>query len=294
MKGGAFRFRGETLIMDHEARTSAPGSFVELADGWTHYELKGPEEGRVIALIHGFSIPFQIWDATFIPLVEAGFRVLRYDLYGRGFSDRPMTEYNRDLFDRQLVELLSALELASPVGLVGLSMGGSISIVFCDQHPERVHRLCLIDPAGFPTKSLALSSLIALPFLGERLMDLFGERFLISSLADDLYGLDRYPQYIDIAQQQMSYEGFRRALLSTVRNDVLGDLSQVYARVGGQGRPVLLIWGLHDRIIPIEISERVLQAMPRAEFHAIDGAGHVPHYERPEIVNPILIRFFGQ
>jgi pimeloyl-ACP methyl ester carboxylesterase len=294
MQGKAFRFRGEKSIMDHEARASAPGSFVELEDGLTHYELLGSPEGTLVVLIHGFSIPFQIWDPTVAPFLEAGLRVLRYDLYGRGFSDRPLTAYNRDLFDRQLSQLLSALELPTPVSLIGLSMGGSIAVVFCDLHPERVRKLCLIDPAGFPTKILSWSKLIARPFLGEWLMNLFGERFLLSSLSDDLFGLDRYPQYIQIARQQMHYEGFRRALLSTMRNDVLGDLSAAYARVGTQGHPTMLIWGRHDRVIPIEVSARVLQAMPQTEFHAIEEAGHVPHYEQPEIVNPILIQFLLQ
>jgi pimeloyl-ACP methyl ester carboxylesterase len=33
------------------------------------------------------------------------------------------------------------------------------------------------------------------------------------------------------------------------------------------------------------------KAIPQAEFHAIDDAAHVPFYEHPEIVNPMLIEF---
>src|SRR5271168_5083920 len=70
-------------------RRKATGSFVHLSDGLTHYELAGTESGRTVVLIHRFSAPYYLWDHTFDPVVKAGFRVLRYDLYGRGFSDRP-------------------------------------------------------------------------------------------------------------------------------------------------------------------------------------------------------------
>jgi pimeloyl-ACP methyl ester carboxylesterase len=54
-------------------------------------------------LIPGFSVPYVIWDPTFEDLVEKGFRVLRYDLFGRGYSDRPDAIYDLELFDRQLM-----------------------------------------------------------------------------------------------------------------------------------------------------------------------------------------------
>ncbi len=85
------------------------GSFVALSDGCTHYELGGPQDGRPVALVHGFSVPYFIWDPTFRFLADSGFRVLRYDLFGRGFSDRPHLRYDIDLFCKQLRELLDIL-----------------------------------------------------------------------------------------------------------------------------------------------------------------------------------------
>ena len=83
----------EILVLDEEARELAPGLFVELSDGWTHYDVAGPESGQVVILVHGFSVPYYIWDTTFEALVAAGFRVIRFDLFGRGYSDRPATVY---------------------------------------------------------------------------------------------------------------------------------------------------------------------------------------------------------
>jgi pimeloyl-ACP methyl ester carboxylesterase len=56
---------------------------------------------------------------------------------------------------------------------------------------------------------------------------------------------------------------------------------------------VLLIWGKADQDTPIELSEKIMAAVPQAEFHVIDDAAHIPHYEHPEIVNPMVLRFLG-
>jgi pimeloyl-ACP methyl ester carboxylesterase len=71
----------------------------------------------------------------------------------------------------------------------------------------------------------------------------------------------------------------------------LGELTQTYQRVAAQGLPVLLVWGRQDKIVPFKLSEKARQILPQAEFHAIDQAGHIAHYERPEVVNPLLITF---
>src|SRR4051794_2812976 len=84
----------ETRALDDAARRDAPGKFVRLSDGMTHYRIDGPDSGRTIVLAHGFSVPLYIWDSTAAALASAGYRVVRYDAYGRGFSDRPDVEYS--------------------------------------------------------------------------------------------------------------------------------------------------------------------------------------------------------
>ncbi|MGB7874199.1 MAG: hypothetical protein WBL25_07430, partial [Anaerolineales bacterium] len=84
-----FPYLGKTEELNEAARAGAPGSFVQLSDGCSHYELGGPPDGQPVVLVHGFSVPYFIWDPTFSFLTECGFRALRYDLFGRGYSDRP-------------------------------------------------------------------------------------------------------------------------------------------------------------------------------------------------------------
>jgi len=62
--------------------------------------------------------------------------------------------------------------------------------------------------------------------------------------------------------------------------------------MGKLQKPTLLFWGREDATVPFEYSADILAAIPHAEFHAIEQCGHIPHYEKPGIVNPILKKFF--
>lgn len=128
-----FSYRDKTKELNALARKGASGSFVQLSDGFTHYELSNPHarDAERVVLVHGFSVPYFIFDPTSAFLTQSGFRVLRYDLLGRGFSDRPAT-----------------LQLAQPVSLVGVSTGGPITAAFTAHSPDRVDRLVLIDRDG--------------------------------------------------------------------------------------------------------------------------------------------------
>ena len=284
-------FRCETRILDDEARRSAPGDFVRLPDGMVHYELKGPPDGQPVVLVHGFSVPYYIWDPTVPALAAAGLRVLRYDLFGRGFSDRPDLPYTMELFVRQLKDLLEALQVNIPVSLVGLSMGGPVSAGFTVKYPAFVRKLCLLDPAGFQNGRPILYRIISLPGLGETLIGLFANRLLASNQPADFYMPEKFPGYPEQFLPQMQYRGFKRAILSTLRVGPLGGLTQTYQSVAAQGLPVLLVWGRQDKVVPFRLSEKARQILPQAEFHAIDQAGHIAHYEKPELVNPLLIAF---
>jgi len=118
----------ETRTLDDDSRKAAPGRFITLSDGIVHYELSGAANRRTVVLIHGFSVPYYLWDQTFSALTGAGYRVLRYDLYGRGYSDRPDIAYDGASWEKQLHELLAALGSRGRVDLVGASMGGSPAI----------------------------------------------------------------------------------------------------------------------------------------------------------------------
>jgi len=240
-------YDSETETITDAVRLKAPGSFVRLPQGIVHYELAGPADGRTVVLVHGFSVPYYIWDPTFDALTKAGFRVLRYDLYGRGFSDRPVARYGAELYDQQLLGLLDALNLRGPVDLAGLSMGGPIVAMFASRHPERARRLIFVDPAYSAGQQPPLW--VRAPHADEYVMTVWTAPGLAESQLDDFYHPEHFPDWPDKYRVQMRYKGFRRALLATMRDFDVRDEREDYARAGQGGRPVLLIWGEADQTI---------------------------------------------
>jgi pimeloyl-ACP methyl ester carboxylesterase len=281
----------ETTRLDDQTRRLLGGSFVQLSDGYTHYRLAGPPEAPPVVLVHGFSTPLFNWDKTVPPLLAAGFRVLRYDLFGRGFSDRPRTDYTKALFDRQLQELLSRLQISRPIHLVGLSMGGAVATIFAARHPEQVDTLALFAPAGFPVNIPFTGKLVRLPVLGPYLMRAVGDRTLLKSVRKALHSPNKFPEYMQNFEKQMTYCGYKRAIVSTLQHFDLSDQAAAFKQAGLHPRPVKVFWGREDRIVPYANSARVMAAMPNASLLSIADAGHILPYENAEAVNPVLIDF---
>lgn len=287
-----YSFRSETRELDVEARRLTDGSYITLSDGITHYELGNPNGEPVVVLVHGFSVPYFIFDPTFDFLVRQNFYVLRYDLFGRGFSDRPDAAYNIDLFVHQLNDLLDALNITRPVSLVGLSMGGPITATFTARHPDRVAKLVLIDPAGARTLFLSrLLKAVAAPGIGETLLDLAGNGGIIKTVAANIFNRELVEHFMERYMVQVQYKGFRNAILSTVRNRVIDSCIDTYRQVGALNKPVLLIWGRHDTTVPLRHSDDLRKVMPKLEFHIVEDASHIPHYEKSDETNAILLEF---
>jgi pimeloyl-ACP methyl ester carboxylesterase len=282
----------ERQDIDQAVRSSAPGQFIRLSDGYTHYEMGGPSSDRVIVLAAGISVPYYIWDPTFAALVQAGFRVLRYDYYGRGYSDRPDIAYTQDAYIRQLTELVDGLHIVAPIDLAGLSFGGSVATSFADRYPDRVRSLVFVDPS-FRTPSV-VSAVERLPILWNLLTAIFEERWWADAQLDDFVHPEHFPDWPDRYRVQIQYRGFRRAQRSTTITNATLDQGAELKRVGGHARPVLVFWGKEDNAVPFEFSASLLEAMPRARLVPVESAGHLPHWERPDVVHPELIAFLRQ
>ena len=282
-----FYFNVETQALNKEQRALAPGDFIESSHGLTHYEDSGPRASQTVLLVHGFSVPYYIWEPTFNALVKNGFRVIRYDIYGRGYSSRPDLAYNRELFLEQIDTLLLALEVTEPIHIVGLSMGGPIVADYTTAHPKKVRKVVLIDPAHEAAKI----SLLALPFIGEYIMNILIAPSMPDSQISDFYRPENHPDWADKFKVQMQYSGFKRAILSTRRN-YSDDKLLTYIELGSLNKPVMLIWGKEDQTVPFEGNKRI-RAVVKTEFLRVDEAAHLPHYEEPVLVNTRIVSFLN-
>jgi pimeloyl-ACP methyl ester carboxylesterase len=283
----------ETLVLDDAARASMPDkSFVRLSDGYTHYEWGGPENGPTVVLVHGAATPSFIWDYQFGALAEAGFHVLRYDLFGRGLSDRTRV-HTADLFDRQLLELLDSQKIKAPADVVGVSMGGAITVRFIDRHPDRVRRFALFAPAGFTGgQHVPLSSrVVRWPLVGEWLMKSIGDRMITATMSRQVRNPDKSREFMQKWMQQRKYKGFKQTMLSLLRDSSFVNLKPVYERVGKSGKSGILFMGTNDHQVPFAHHALFQAAIPSIEFHAIEGGDHSMIHELPDAVNPLLIEF---
>lgn len=276
--------------LDARARAQAPGDFVQLSRGAVHYDLSGPQNGTPVVLIHGFSVPYYTWDFTAAALAESGFRVLRYDLYGRGYSERPDVGYDRALFVEQLAELLDSLGMGEPIHVVGHSMGGAISVAFAADHPERVRHLALLAPFNTPVDIRPLN----VPFLGEYLNRVYFVPSLPEGQLEDFSQPERFSDWPDRFREQMRFRGFERAILSTLREFMRYDPLPDYRAVGQESRRILVLWGDEDQVVPLRQNVRVREALGEPEWLVIPDAGHALHYEDAAPVSRALIDFLRQ
>ena len=287
-------FVGLSIILNPErknlngaVRARQGGSYVRLTEGITHYALEGPSGGPVIVLIHGGITPMVTWDAYIPALKSAGFRVLRYDAYGRGYSDRPDITYDRSLYRQQLLDLLNCLNIAEPVDLVGYSHGGGIAVNFAAHYPERVHQLALIAPI---VHRFSLRPLLNPPLIGEFFARLTALRE-IPNLLKSKHKAGPAKQIAEALFEQTTYKGFQRSLLSMARSDAISDYLGDYQALSRQAYQVLLIRGTRDSEITQEAIEAVRKLLPQAEFHAIADHTHGIVFENPSQVCPLLVDF---
>jgi pimeloyl-ACP methyl ester carboxylesterase len=277
----------EHAPLDAAARRQAPGQFLTLSHGIVHVRIAGPEQGRPVILVHGFSVPNYVFDQTSADLAANGFRVIRFDLYGRGWSDRPEVDYDRELFANQLLEVMDTLRVPK-ADLLGLSMGGAIVGRFAAEHPERVRSLALVAPLTEPQDI----SVMAWPGVGEWLMRTWYLPKLAGSQLEDFPHPERVPGWAERFQPQMRYDGFGRAILSTMRHVIPESSLPDFQKLGKAGLPVLLVWGEADKTVPYAQHAAVQRAIPQAQFISLPATGHLPVVEEPALTDPQLAAFF--
>jgi pimeloyl-ACP methyl ester carboxylesterase len=291
--GPVYRARDpEKFELNASVRASAPGAFVALSDGYTHYEMGGPPGKRVVVLAAGATVPYYIWDPTFNALTAAGFRVLRYDYYGRGYSDRPNIAYTQNMYVRQLTQLLDALNIRDPIDLAGISFGGSLITSFANRYPQRVRSLVYVDP-GF-REPYSIDDIAGSKAAWDFFTAIFDENTWPDDQLDDFLHPEKFPDWPGRYRMQLQYKGFRRARLSEIVSNANADQKDEIIRVGRHSRPVLAFWGKQDTNVPFENSADFMKAFPRARLVAVDSAGHLPQWEQPGIVNAEWIRFLRQ
>jgi len=281
-----FIYNQETKTMDETARKNATGKFIQLTGGITHYEQGNADSAKVVILVHGFSVPYHIWDGTYDSLVQAGFHVIRYDEFGRGFSDRPAVDYDPVLYRTQLHDLVTSLKLQTPVSLAGVSFGGAVVSDFVVHYPQLTDKIILVDPV------YSFGKIDAPEIIANYKMAVEHEQQASGQLDDFKYP-EQFPGWVDRYKVQMRYKGFRHALISTRNNYSKDSIISNYQVLGSLQKKILLIWGREDQTVPFQYSDS-LRKILQVDFFPVDDARHLPYLEKPLLVNQKIISFLKE
>jgi len=284
------------LPVDDEFRRHAPGQFIELTNGNIHYRWLGENNAEVIVLVHGVSVPQYVFSQTAAALVDSGYRVLLFDHFGHGYSDRPVAKYDADFFDLQMVEVLDALRLHEPVNIGALSMGGVIAAEFAARHPERVNTLTLFAPAGLRLVNDADSvmvSLIKAPVIGNWLWRIVARDFYFPKENDNaaVVDIDSDESLQGVPELQADYEGYLMAQRQIYRNLRLGHRDDLLREIAATSVPVLGIFGDADDTISLDSAAVLAKLIPRARVEIISGGTHHLNIHRWREVRDIMLSF---
>jgi len=259
-----------------------PGRLIETGEHRTHVLAAGEPTREAVVLLHGGTVPAVMWDGLVAPLVAGGLRVIRYDQYGRGLSDRLDGPYDRAAHRDQLAAVLDAMVGDAPVHLVGTSFGGALATSFAARHPKRVRSVLLIAPVLDYGDNLP--SVLRVPLLGEFVMRVAGVRMArarIQPWARSIAGGEAVWRVFD---RQSRTVGFEHLLLSLARDGALGDYRSDYAALGATDLPVLLLWGEEDAEMPADHMAAIRERIPSILYRPVAGAGHAIAASHPQRV----------
>lgn len=269
-------------------------------DGLRIHTLCAGDSGSPVLLLHGGGADSArlSWEKVITSLAESGHQVYAPDLPGYGESDRPDIAYNTGFYTTLVGNLMSAFDLKQ-ASLMGLSMGGAISLGVTLKWPERVRHLVLVDSYGVQRK-------VALHFMSWLMVQVPGimestwllsrssrsmSRWLLSSI---FYNPKTIPNSLMdelFAEARKPYAG--RAFTRYQRNDITWNgLRTIFLEHLAEIKsPTLVIHGRNDTAVPLTCAEEAHRLIANSQLHIIDHAGHWPQREKPEEFIQIVTDF---
>ena len=275
------------------------GRLVPLSHGVTHYILDGHENGgSLVVLVHGFvgSTAYLQPLAEYL-VVQGRRRVLRLDLYGRGFSECRGAAHTADLFAGQIAELLFSLGEVEPVHLLGYSMGGAAAARFAACFPERVRSLTLVAAVGMPSMRRNIPAYLGvalrLPFLrpligwivrrGAKGRGDTASQWVVPSG-------ERFEEQLAIQRERMDREpAIARSVASSLAHMPWGEMTDDFEAIADHAFPVLIVWGSDDGTVPATGADEMKSIVPRARVVVMPGQKHCIAIEAAEQVGDEML-----
>jgi 2-hydroxy-6-oxonona-2,4-dienedioate hydrolase len=251
-----------------------------------------------VLFMHGLGSSADRWLDIPDALSIAGLHTIAMDLPGFGLSDKPEEmDYTIGQFVRLVADFIPQAGMpkdkksnTNKTTVVGHSLGGYIAAQLAVEHPELVDRLVLIDTSGMldgPTPLLQQYHDAAMNPTRESVRAIFQQL-----VADPIRIADIL---VDGFIYRIAQPGAKRAFKSAFDNSVYNQIGAGRLKqIGGSKIPTLIIWGRHDKLIPLEYSKIFQEAIEGSRIELVEDAGHAPFAEMPAIVYLLLHQFLLQ
>ncbi len=262
--------------------------------------------GRPLVLIHGFGASIGHWRKNIPVLAEGGYRVFAIDLLGFGGSDKPPLDYTLELWQEQIRDFWAA-QIQEPTVFVGNSIGALLSLMVMANSPEIAAGGVLINSAGglnhrpdelnLPLRLVmgAFAKLVRSPITGRFLFNQIRQKTRIRATLKQVYR-DRAAitdELVDLLYTPSCDPGAQQVFASVIAAPPGPTPGQLLAKIK---HPLLVLWGADDPWTPIagaEIYQQLGENGQPVQFVPIPDAGHCPHDERPEVVNPLILNWLA-
>jgi len=257
------------------------------------------EQKPALVFIHGLGDEADTWRHILPLLCAQGYRCIAPDLPGFGRSQwRGRISVN--CHAEAVIRLMIESGVNRPVALIGSSMGCGVAEVVAFRRPDLIQAVIFLDGCfpihGNVNKGLLL---IGLPFAGKQWYRGFraNHEAAWKSLYAYYHNLDAMSdedkkflreRVIERVESDNQERGYFASLRSITANFMFGRafFSRKIKKFKGK---LLLLWGEHDHVMPVEKAAAFRELRPDALLKTIAGAGHLPHQEKPlETVEAML------
>lgn len=264
-----------------------------MGPGAVHVERYG-HGGTAVVCVHGFGTCSFLWRAIAPEIAAAGHTAVAIDLLGYGQSDRPLdTEFGIAAQTDYLDRAMTALRLPR-AAVVGIDLGGAITLRLAALRRERVSRLVLINslaPGAVPSSDLRALQHNTARFALRVTRGVLGVSSLLTPLLEDSVADPASMPPRLVARYLAPYVGqdgvnHLLALARAVRAEDLNDIDPGVVRV-----PALVVRGEEDRWLDGDVAGRLAAGMPNGQLVRLPGVGRLVPEEVPDQLVGLLLDF---
>jgi pimeloyl-ACP methyl ester carboxylesterase len=260
-------------------------NYVMMPQGRVHYyeaESRIPGGGIPLVLVHGLADRDESWAPMLERLRRSGFHVYAPDLLGYGRSPKPSdSDYSISTQTQLVADFIQAIGLQKP-NVGGWSMGGWIALKLALDHPDMVDRVVIYDSAGI-RHQVAGGSQIFHPTNEAELQHLAD---LLEPNAKPLPGF--------VLKDALRHMGEGQWVVDRSMDSMEGGKDLLDARLGGLTKPLLIVWGSDDQLLPLSIGQEMHGLYPRSELDILQGCGHLAPKTCPDRAAAVTVDFLKE